>query len=110
MSFNQEYPRSSGYQPQQTSNLATISLISGILTWVIVPIIGAIVAIITGHKAKNEIRDSNGQLTGDGMATAGLVLGYLQLVLGFIPVCIIIILALLGPAIGDVFSEILTQI
>jgi len=110
MSFNQEYQQTPLYQPQQTSTLATISLISGILTWVIVPIIGAIVAIITGHKAKNEIRDSNGQLSGDGMATAGLVLGYLQLVLGVIPVCIIIILVMLGPAIGDVFTDILNQI
>ena len=93
-----------------TSTLAIISLVSGILTWFLVPIIGAIVAIITGHKAKKEIRESDEQLTGDGLATAGLVLGYLQIVFVAVPVCVIVILALLGPAIGNIFSNIIMDI
>jgi len=36
-----------------------------------------IVAIILGHIAQREIRESHGYKYGDGMATAGLVLGYL---------------------------------
>ncbi len=50
------------------------------------------------------------RLTGDGLATAGLVLGYVQLFFIVIPVCVIVILALLGPAIGDVFSNIILNI
>lgn len=34
-------------------------------------------AVIFGHLAKNEIRRSQGAKTGDGIATAGLILGYL---------------------------------
>jgi hypothetical protein len=71
----------------KTNTLALVSLISGIASWVIVPIIGAIVAVITGHMAKREIRRTGEQ--GDTLATVGLVLGYLHLVvvvliLGFV--------------------------
>ena len=94
----------------QNSTLAIVSLVLGIVGWVILPIVGAIGAIITGHLAKKEIRESAGRLIGDGLATAGLVLGYLQVVFIAIPVCIIVILALLGPAIGDVFSNIMLSL
>jgi hypothetical protein len=53
------------YQPQPVvpnSNLAIVSLVMGILGWTLLPTLGAIVAIITGHMAKNEIRKSNGGL------------------------------------------------
>ena len=95
---------------QPTSTLAIVSLISGILTWFLIPFVGAIVAIITGHLAKSEIRKSMEQIPGNGMATAGLVLGYLQIVLVGVSLCVIVILALLGPAIGDVFSNIIMEI
>ncbi len=36
----------------------------------------AIAAIILGHISRSEIRKSNGRLKGNGMATAGLVMGY----------------------------------
>ena len=58
------------------SQMALISLIAGILGWTILPGIASIVAIVTGHMAKREIRESNGALGGDGLATIGLVLGF----------------------------------
>jgi hypothetical protein len=76
------------YQPvSQTSTLALVSLISGIVSWFLVPFLGAIVAVITGHMAKKEIRENLGRLTGDGLATAGLVLGYLQLGISLLCIC-----------------------
>lgn len=94
----------------QTSNLAVASLVSGILSWIIIPFLGAIVAVVTGHMAKREIRESMGTLKGGGMATTGLALGYIQLalIIGFI--CVIAVLFLLGPVIGDVFSNISNSI
>ena len=44
--------------------------------------IGSIAAIVLGHMAKKQIRESGGTQTGDGLATAGLVLGYIGVVLG----------------------------
>jgi hypothetical protein len=62
----------------QNSTLAIVSLISGIVGWTVIPFIGSIVAIITGHMAKNEIKKGGGMVAGNGMATAGLVMGYIQ--------------------------------
>ncbi len=62
--------------PRQTSTLAVVSLVSGILGWILLPWIGSLVAIVTGHLARGEIRRAPGALDGDGMAVAGLVLGY----------------------------------
>ncbi|MFH2102816.1 MAG: DUF4190 domain-containing protein [Chloroflexota bacterium] len=62
----------------------------------IVPVIGPIVAIITGHMAKSEIKKSAGTIGGDGMATAGLILGYITIVLGFCLICVLLIFPLLG--------------
>ena len=64
---------------RQTCTTATVSLIFGILSWCLLPIIGAIVAIITGHMARGEIKRSNGTLDGDSLATIGLVLGWAHL-------------------------------
>lgn len=97
-------------EARETSGLAIASLVTGILTWFLIPILGAIAAVITGHLAKREIRDSADRLGGDGMATAGLVLGYLQVVFIVVPLCLIVLLALMGPAIGNVFSNIVQGI
>ena len=44
--------------------------------------IGAILAIVLGHSARSEIRRAPpGTLDGDGMAVAGLVLGWLHVLL-----------------------------
>ena len=44
--------------------------------------IGSIAAIVLGHMAKKQIKESGGTQTGDGLATAGLVLGYIGVVVG----------------------------
>ena len=77
---------------QPTSTLAIVSLISGIVSWFLIPFVAAVVAIITGHMAKNEIKKSNGMISGNGMATAGLVLGYIQIGLG---VCVCLVVAVM---------------
>jgi hypothetical protein len=79
---------------QKTSTLAIISLIAGIVGWTVLPLIGSLVAVITGHMAKAEIKEHAGSLGGDGLATAGLVLGYLSLALGLC-ICLIILAAVL---------------
>ena len=61
----------------QRNTLALVSLVSGIVAWVAVPLLGGIVAVLTGHLAKEQIRHSGEQ--GANLATAGLVLGYLNL-------------------------------
>jgi len=62
-----------------TCSTATISLIFGILSWICLPFIGAVVAIVCGHMARAEIRRTPGGMEGDGLAVGGLVLGYVHI-------------------------------
>lgn len=60
-----------------TSGKAITSLVLGICGWVL-PVVGvvcSILAIIFGILARNEIRSSEGKLSGEGMALAGFILG-----------------------------------
>jgi len=65
----------------QPSGLAIASLAISLVSWFILPVIGGIVAVILGHSARNVIRRSNGEMSGGGMALAGLIIGYIQIVI-----------------------------
>ena len=59
-----------------TSTLAIVSLVSAILGFTIVPVIGTIVALITGYMARGETRSLPPRASGDGLATAGIIMGW----------------------------------
>ena len=59
----------------ETSVKATLSLVCGLLFFI--PFL-FIAAIVLGHLALSEIRKSAGRLKGEGIAIAGLVLGYIE--------------------------------
>ena len=84
---NQEQLRS---VPQAVPNSGTaiVSLIFGILGLTFFPLIGSIVALITGYSARNEIRESMGTLGGGGMATAGIIMGWVGIGLALIGCCV----------------------
>jgi hypothetical protein len=91
----------------RNSTMAIVSLISGIVSWFLIPFIAAVVAVITGHMAKNEIKKSAGMISGNGMATAGLILGYVQLALGLCVCIVVAVMLAFGmtiPFIGDTFQ------
>jgi type IV pilus assembly protein PilA len=69
-----------------TSGKALASMISGIFGFIL--FVPAIPAVVLGHMSRSEIQKSNGRLKGDGMAVAGMVMGYL--VLAMIPVILIL--------------------
>ncbi len=71
--------------PEKTSVKAIVSLVFGLFIFFF-PF--SIVAIVFGHLSLSEIKKSAGRLTGDGMAIAGLVLGYAGV--AAIPVMLII--------------------
>jgi hypothetical protein len=70
-----------------SSTLATVSLISGILGFTFVPVLGAIVALVTGYMARKETRSIPPSASGDGMATAGIIMGWVQLGLIVVGIC-----------------------
>ncbi len=62
----------------QTDGKATASLILGILSLTCFWIFTGIPAVILGHISRTNIRKSMGRLKGDGMALAGLIMGYIS--------------------------------
>ena len=71
----------------QTNTLAVISLVCGLLglfTSFFIPLLMQLAAIVCGHIARGQIRRSDNTQTGAGVALAGLILGYVGIVLGLI--------------------------
>lgn len=71
----------------QNSSKAVVSLVFGILGITPIPLIGGIVALVTGYPARKEIRESGGRLTGDGLALAGIILGWISIGIGLLYGC-----------------------
>jgi hypothetical protein len=76
-----------GTDSVQNSSMAIVSLVFGILGLTLLPVIGSIVAVITGPIAKREIYESAGGLKGEGVATAGQVMGWIGIALSFFGIC-----------------------
>jgi len=78
-----------------TSTTAVVSLVLGVLCWSVFPFAGAIIAIVCGHVARADIRRASpGSVEGDGMAVAGMILGYAQLAL--LALGVLVLFGLLG--------------
>ena len=80
------YPYPYPYPPARSTNgMAIASMVLGIL-WLYW--IGSILALIFGYVAKKQIDTSGGRQGGRGMATAGIVLGWVGV--GFLSLVILI--------------------
>jgi Domain of unknown function (DUF4190) len=88
----------------RTNSLAVVSLVTGIASFIAhIPIPGfggftvAVVAVITGYMARNQIRQTGEQ--GMGMATAGMVIGIVHLALiGLLVIVLLVLIFGLGIA------------
>ena len=121
-------------QFKTNNSLAIVSIVSAAVAWIVgalgscifalffppvagctglVFLIGSMIAVATGYMGRTQIRDSSGVEGGEDLAMIGIVGGWLGIGFVLISFCCIIFmifgiggLALLGPDIGDVFSEI----
>ena len=80
---------------------ATTALVLGLVSVIgtftcLVPILASPFAWVIGVKARREIRQSNGQLGGDGMATAGMVLGIIGTVLLALALIVLVVAIVVG--------------
>src|SRR5687767_8669193 len=76
--------------PQENSGKAVASMVLGAFAVLLnILLIPGILAVIFGHLALSEIKKSAGRLKGEGMAIAGLVMGYLS----FLAIPVILIIA-----------------
>ncbi|MFZ8844538.1 DUF4190 domain-containing protein [Thermoflexus sp.] len=78
----------------RTSGKAIASLILSLLGLVgVLPLIGSILGIIFGNQAKGEIARSGGDLAGEGLAQAGVIIGWVGLALTVIgTICVLLYL------------------
>ena len=74
----------------RTSAVAIWSLILAVLSFTCGWLFTAIPAVVCGHIARAKIRKSGGALGGRGIATGGLVVGYMALVLGVMRIPLLI--------------------
>ena len=82
-------PGGYGYAPQQTNQKALWSLILGILGLVFCGLLAGIPALILGSSARKEIAASGGAQSGDGMARAGVILGWIAVALSVLGIVLI---------------------
>ena len=73
-----------------TPAVAIWSLILAVLSFTCGWLFTAIPAVICGHIARAKIRKSGGVLSGKGIATTGLILGYVALVLGIMGIPLLV--------------------
>ena len=63
----------------KTSNNAIVALVLAIASWVICPLIPAIVALVFANNAKKEIAASQGRVGGEGVVTASVVVAWINI-------------------------------
>ena len=95
-----------GYAPvPQTSGKATAALITSIASFVICPVVPAIVALVLAAQAKTEIEESEGQQTGAGLVTASRIVSIANLALSaLVTVFVVLILIAAASDTTDQFS------
>jgi hypothetical protein len=71
-------------QTQKTHGLAIASLVLSIAGFTFLPLLGSIFGIITGKAALKEIEAAPQMYTGEGIAKAGIILGWVVVGLAII--------------------------
>lgn len=69
------------YTARKTDVMALASLLCAAASFFLLPLLPAVAAIILGYAARDRIRSSKGTLEGEGLATAGIVIGVINVVL-----------------------------
>lgn len=73
------YPVPAYPPPAPTSTNAIVALILAISSWIVCPIVPAIVALVFASKASKEIRASGGTLQGAGLVTGANITAWINI-------------------------------
>ncbi len=81
-----------GHRPAGTASQINVLAIASVLAAVLwLAGLGAVLALVFGYRARRQIKDSAGSQTGSGLATAGIILGWIGIA---IAVTVVILIAL----------------
>lgn len=83
------------YGPRRTEGTAVASLVLGIGGFLVCPLVLHVLAIIFGRQAQQKIA-ADPSLDGEGMAKAGVVLGWIGVGVTILVVIIVVLVAALG--------------
>ena len=98
----ESYPYAPPPAAPENSDMAIASLIASILGLTLFPAIGSIIGLILGYMARNQIRDSGGTIGGEGLAKAGIIIGWIGVGLTLIGCCIVALAFALGLSIPGI--------
>jgi hypothetical protein len=89
-----------------THTLAIVSLVLSILGLIgILPLVGSIGGIVSGRIAQQEIAQNPHLHGGDGMARAGVILGWIGVAMAVLGLCIVILAFMLFVPFGFIASS-----
>jgi uncharacterized membrane protein YjgN (DUF898 family) len=77
--------------PAQTDTRAIVALVLAIASFVVLPLVPAVVALVLAQRSRRDIAASGGRLTGEGLATAARVVAWVNIVL-----CVLAVLAVVA--------------
>lgn len=86
------------------SGMAIASLVTGILGFM-GPVLFSIIVLVTGYAARKETRAVPPSASGDGLATAGIIMGWVQIGLAAFAICVVVTLLLLGVGVWASFGS-----
>ncbi|MCX7855039.1 MAG: DUF4190 domain-containing protein [Anaerolineae bacterium] len=93
-------PPSYGYPPPSppTNGLAIASLVLSLLGLIgVLPLLGTVLGLIFGYSARNQIAQSRGTQGGEGLAKAGIIIGWVTLGIWALGICAAIIFGVAVP-------------
>lgn len=74
-------PGAGAYVAPRTDGTAVAALVLSIVSWVLCPIVAAVVALVLAHVAGNKIDASGGRLSGTGLVRAAQIIAWIHIVL-----------------------------
>jgi uncharacterized membrane protein YvbJ len=84
---------------RRTENLAVASLVLGLAGFVVCPLVCSIIAVVLGYQARRRL-DEDPTLDGEGMAKAGIILGFVGIAFGLVIVVGFVVAMLAGFAVN----------
>ena len=78
-----------GWARRQTSTNAAVALGCAIGSWVLFPLVPAIVAVILARNAEEEIAVSGGRVTGQGLATSARVIAWANIAVSVVVLAVV---------------------
>jgi hypothetical protein len=95
MMYSEERQQDELVTERETSVMAVGSLVAGILGLSLLPTIGSVIALGLGYAGRREVRSSE-SIKGEGLATAGISLGWIGRGVAVVGVCLAFWAILLG--------------